>query len=443
MSTTEKTVLTVRELPKSNSLNGRTVTFHSDIVRKVSDYTHGLHDYPAKYIPQIPKWAINYSKLHPGDTVLDPFCGSGTTLVEARLMGIDSYGIDINPLARLLAKAKVTPLCSEEPHSLYKISTDLLKNIAADKDTKEAERYLNLHSNWRYWYDEKTITRLAKIKYNIENFTPSIGKNDKDAENLKQFFLICFSSILKKCSYFDEKQIKVLRSKEKFKAGISDPYEAFKKALNSQVPKMVQFTNKCLETPSCEAKIIGNDAKSIHLPNDSIDLVVTSPPYINAIDYPFAHKYNLLILGLLKPDDYRPHSRDYIGVSERVLLKKTYNDIKLTGDAEIDFLIKKIYDVDKIRAYIMWEYFTDMRTVFKEVYRVLDKDGKFIIVVGSNYIRKNYVPTHLLLKKIAEKEGLLPNIKFFHRIQRRFLGIPRNHTGGVIRDEMVAVFKKA
>jgi hypothetical protein len=81
--------------------------------------------------------------------------------------------------------------------------------------------------------------------------------------------------------------------------------------------------------------------------------------------------------------------------------------------------------------------------VFKEVYRVLDKDGKFIIVVGSNYIRKNYVPTHLLLKKIAEKEGLLPNIKFFHRIQRRFLGIPRNHTGGVIRDEMVAVFKKA
>src|SRR5436309_4526069 len=74
-----------------------------------SNFTHGFHKYPAKYIPEIPRWAIRKFTA-PGESVLDPFCGSGTTNVEARLQGRNSYAIDVDPLARLLTKVKTTPL---------------------------------------------------------------------------------------------------------------------------------------------------------------------------------------------------------------------------------------------------------------------------------------------------------------------------------------------
>ena len=63
--------------------------------------THGIHSYPAKFIPHIPRYIIkNYTK--PKEVVLDQFCGSGTALVEANLLGRNAYGIDINPLSKLM-----------------------------------------------------------------------------------------------------------------------------------------------------------------------------------------------------------------------------------------------------------------------------------------------------------------------------------------------------
>jgi site-specific DNA-methyltransferase (cytosine-N4-specific) len=71
---------------------------------------HGIHPYPAKFIPQIPRALIEL--FHPGDAspVLDPFCGSGTTLAEAFLLGVNSIGVDLHPLATLIAKVKTTPV---------------------------------------------------------------------------------------------------------------------------------------------------------------------------------------------------------------------------------------------------------------------------------------------------------------------------------------------
>src|SRR5437868_4039724 len=77
---------------------------------RTGDGPHGIHPYPAKFIPQIPRALIEL--YHPGDNspVLDPFCGSGTTLVEACAAKIPSVGIDLNPLATLVAKVKTTPM---------------------------------------------------------------------------------------------------------------------------------------------------------------------------------------------------------------------------------------------------------------------------------------------------------------------------------------------
>jgi len=94
--------------------------------------THSIHPYPAKFIPQIPR---NLIKLfHPGDSsvVLDPFCGSGTTLVESIDLGLNAWGIDVNPLACLIARVKTTPLPVKfygiAKRVIYKAKEQLSKN---------------------------------------------------------------------------------------------------------------------------------------------------------------------------------------------------------------------------------------------------------------------------------------------------------------------------
>ena len=151
-------------------------------------------------------------------------------------------------------------------------------------------------------------------------------------------------------------------------------------------------------------------------------------------------------MDLVKPDDYRPHSREYVGVSERVLLKEMFKDLHLTNFQYVDKYIKDIYsenNVDANRAFIMYQYFTGMTKAMSEIHRVLKDNSYFIMVIGSNNIRNRYVPTHELLKNIAEKEiGFSTTTYFYHRMKRKKLGIPRNSTGNVIPDDMVIVFKK-
>jgi DNA modification methylase len=435
----------VRELPLSFK-QGTIFTF-KDI--DTTSFTHGMHVYPAKFVPQIPRWAIRYAKVAVGERVLDPFCGCGTTLVEARLLGINSYGIDINPLARLITRAKVTPLYPEKPELLYAAFEKAMRQIQRDRSeiSIEEQSDVKLHYNWKFWFKEDAMKALIKIKRCIRSFDPPNVSSKNEEKAIRDFFLVCLSSIIKKVSYLDEHQIKVKRSLVKLKKGVPQPVRAFKDAVKKKIPPMLKFTKKCSQYPEATAEVIGEDARSVPLDEQSVDLIVTSPPYINAIDYPFAHKHELFILDLVEPEDYRPHSRNYIGVSERVLLKSMYNDLHLCEYVPVDEYIIKIYskgkDVDKNRAYVIYQYFTSMQVFLKECKRVL-KDGKLAVVfVGDNNIRKLYIPTHILLMKMAEEKfGFETETFLYHRMKQKKLAIPRNATGGEIQTEMAMVLRK-
>ncbi|MFH1840772.1 MAG: DNA methyltransferase, partial [Candidatus Shapirobacteria bacterium] len=95
--------------------------------------THGYHRYPAKFIPQIVSRLVErYTKV--GDLIVDPFGGCGTTLVESKVMGRLSVGVDINPVAVLITKAKITPI---DPERIEKVFTILKGKLDTyDKDTK-------------------------------------------------------------------------------------------------------------------------------------------------------------------------------------------------------------------------------------------------------------------------------------------------------------------
>ena len=442
MTKTSQSYQEVNKIPLDIKKNSK-ITF-SKI--KTTDFTHGIYTYPAKFVPQIAQWAINYTKSKSHDILLDPFCGSGTTLLESKISGINSYGIDKNPIARLVSKVKTTTLFLNESTLLTDTVDQLLHKIKNQKNLVKLENQndVNLHYNWKFWFQEETMRELIHIKRIIRDFNFSSSKKIND--DLVDFFLVSLASSVKKVSYLDERQIKVKKDLEKVKNGTPTPYETFSSISKKNVEMILKLNKKITESSNSTVKIIGDDARDIKLKNNSVDVIITSPPYLNAIDYPFAHKHELFILDLITPNDYRPHSREYIGVSERVLLTKMFNELHLTNISYVDKYIKNIFSknpVDANRAFIIYQYFTNMMKVMSEIHRVLKNNKYFVLVVGSNTIRNRYVPTHELLKKIAEEEiGFTTKTFFYHRMKKKKLGIPRNTTANIIPDDMIMVLQK-
>src|SRR3990167_7213540 len=173
----------------------------SDKTRKDTAYiTHGYHRYPAKFIPQIvSRLAEKYTKE--GDLIVDPFGGCGTTLVESKVMGRPSVGVDINPVAVLITKAKITPI---DPQKTEKAFAALKTKLDAyNKDTKVKAPE---HERIDYWFKPEEKRKLAFIFSEISKL--------KD-QGVRDFFFCGFSNILKNCSIWLQKSNKPTRDFEK------------------------------------------------------------------------------------------------------------------------------------------------------------------------------------------------------------------------------------
>jgi DNA modification methylase len=163
---------------------------------------------------------------------------------------------------------------------------------------------------------------------------------------------------------------------------------------------MIEFSKKCPRDTFI--KVIGKDARTIELPDESVDLAVTSPPYLNAVDYPRAHQLELYWLGLWK-GKLGDLKKIYIGTEQ--VTAKDYSEIRKYGNSRLDELLERIYAIDPKRSFVVYKYFIEMRENFLEVKRVLKPNGYYIVAVADNVIRKIKVPTHEILMDIAQEVG--------------------------------------
>ncbi len=165
---------------------------------------HGIHTYPAMMLPQIARRLIEeYGKE--SKVNLDPFCGSGTVLVESLLHNISSYGVDINPLAILLSKVKTTPL---DPIRLRKAFEQVSEKIWQAKFYPKILREIETPNffNIEYWFKPKVIRELSYIKRVIEDISD---------EEIRNFFYIAFSETVRKASNTRSSEYKLFRIPEK------------------------------------------------------------------------------------------------------------------------------------------------------------------------------------------------------------------------------------
>src|SRR3989344_809103 len=251
----------------------------SDKTRKDTSYiTHGYHRYPAKFIPQIvSRLADKYTKE--GDLIVDPFGGCGTTLVESKIMGRPSVGVDINPVAVLITKAKITPIDPVKVEKSFALLKGRIETYNENTRVKALE-----HERIDYWFKPEEKRKLAFIFAEI----PKIKDQD-----VQDFFFCGFSNILKNCSIWLQKSNKPTRDFEKKP---SEPTKTFLK----QIKMMLRGNTRLFEMLSekgylkVPSKVICTHARTIPAKDNSVSLIVTSPPYVTSYEYADLHQLTAL-----------------------------------------------------------------------------------------------------------------------------------------------------
>ncbi len=405
--------------------------FGKYIGKQVSYATHGIHRYPAKFIPQIPGYCIqSYSKV--GDKVLDPFMGSGTTLLESYMLGRDSYGVDIHPLANMIAKVKTTPV---DPRRLRGSADALLESVRSDGEDNSG--LAPEIPNRDHWFRPEVLADLATIKKHIWR----MKRGDQ-----QDFFKICFSSIIRKMSNSDADSLipEVTTFRKKLDEQGKTSFEAIPKFENTVRNKILDaeelwrisghVEERYRSAPSVQ--IIGKDARDISLEDSSVDLAVTSPPYASAVHYVSVHKLEMFWLDLMP--DMAKLDGQVVGTS-RAYVSEYRPWEPRTGVPELRSVMDELMEKEKKSAYIVYKYFDDMRRNFCEVNRVLKRRGVYCVVVGENTFRKVRIPTYRILAHIAGRCGFELERSYVYDVINRHLDIPRWNDSRIERDHILVM----
>lgn len=355
--------------------------------------------------------------------MLDPFCGTGTVMVEAMRNGWDSIGVDINPVAALIAKVKTTILSGGKLREDLEFIKDLFSDLG--KANIQTPKFKNLN----FWFDEETIEILAKIKFCVDK------TSDKDTAD---FFKVIFSSIVKDVSRADPRIYVPVLPKKGYKTTISSPWLLFKNKAEIGIKQMTDFSN-LLRKPFPSCKVYCEDVRNFKYGCGDIDLIITSPPYISAQKYVRSVRLQAYWLG------YEAEVQQRIE-EETIGTEKTrsayYSSLRLTGHGDLDELLKKIHCKDKERAGIMSKYFIDMERALKQLFSILNSDGVLVLIIGTNTVAKYQVDTNKFLTKICEDVGFSVERIMKDKIVSRGLMTRRNTTAGIIDYEWVIQMRK-
>jgi len=363
-------------------------------------FTHAYHRYPAKFIPQIVRKLIEDYAPNNTQVVCDPFGGCGTTLVEAKLLGHKSIGFDINPVAKLITQTKTTPI---KPRTLANNRNKFLEYYKT-----MTPNFTNRHERIAYWFDEETIQELDKIYFAI--------KKIKDY-NTRRFFLCAFSHNLKNCSRWLMKSIKPTIDKNKV---IPNPLESFLRHLDSMIKKNEQFYSELIKSgyEKVSAKMYRRDStKKLPLDSNSIDLIITSPPYVTSYEYADLHQLSLLWFGddpkhFKKwnrfSDEFIDFRRNFIGTSSK---REKSGDFNSTI---AELIVNDLLQVERPLAIDVANYFLDMKKVFAEMYRILKPNGKACIIIGNTNLRGIEISNAQVAAEQMQRSGF-KKIEFIKR----------------------------
>jgi DNA modification methylase len=367
------------------SLLSRDLTFKGE---KTNYASHNLHAFAAKFPPQLPRLFIR-ELTRPGEVVLDPMVGSGTAIVEAVLAGRHAIGVDLDPLAVLIAQVKSMRLnLARCVHLGSRLLQETKKSLSSG-GSKELSCYYSPQALefFKYWFKPHTVAELQALIQAINRIRePAI----------RSFFRVVFSSTIITKSGGVTRARDLAHSRPHRDENKQIPRSALD-AFRLRLHKAIVSMENLVET-SAHAHVVRGDARSLPLRDDSVQLIVTSPPYAaNAIDYVRAHKFSLIWFGY-EPKSLSELRRNYIGAEVR---SQNLGFASETANRVLNTLQRE----DGSRAAVVAHYFSEMDTTLSEMLRVLSPGRAAILVVGSSIIRGVHIKAPKVLAELAESAG--------------------------------------
>lgn len=421
-------------------------------LKSVDRLTHMIHPYPAKLLARIPYFFLSSRTLSkPGDIVLDPFCGSGTVLLEAIVAGRQAFGADSNPLARLISEVKTHILDTNRLQKVFNMLRRQMSRLTTSNNHRPDVVNLN------YWFYPHVIAQLTAIRSAVD------GISNPD---IRAFFLVAFSYCVRRVSLADPRlSVPVKLQPNQYaknhwlykktltrlrKLRRMNVFAEFSAAVAENIRRMETLSNT-LKT-KCSASVISSDARHLineyspHLPTGerlregSVNMIITSPPYAGAQKYVRTSSLNLGWLGLCESSHLAALERKMIG---REHYWQTDHEHGLsTGLDDADRMIQAVRHISPLRAHIFAQYLVDMRHSFIESARVLKRDGYLVLVAGSNTVCGRAFPTWRFLQETAMQTGFDLVFSLVDRIRSRCLMTKRNGSAALIPSETVTLFRR-
>jgi DNA modification methylase len=370
------------------------------------EFTHGIHVYPARMVPQIAR-ALIQRFSEPGQTVLDPFCGSGTVLLEALLANRRGIGVDINPLATLIAQVKTTSFDTETLLSELRKLEERIRSRAYDIESGKTSipvRIFEKQKQIDHWFKPVAQEHLTIIREVVEEHC---------SPQTKQFFRVIFSDTVRKISNTRDNEYKLYRlSPKDLEEYEPDGIRTFLQFSRDAIKGMKQLHEEMNDKTALTPRILLDDFTKVDFGDEQFDLMVTSPPYGDSqttVGYGQFSKYSLLWLG----EEYASNittSSDMLGGKQRKdrvhspTLKQQLKEIR---ENETDLKNK--------REKVVNSFFADYQDCVLKVFEVLKDRGVACFVVGNRSVREVRIRMDLITKEIGEFYG------FTH-----YLTIPRN-----------------
>lgn len=383
--------------------------------------THGIHEYRGKFFPQLVRALINISGTKPGGIVVDPMSGSGTTAVEAALMGCKGLGLDMNPLSTFLGNVKCELLAADPKRveTAYRAIRDTL--LQPEPHGRAQLTYFSSlpepdQAYLKQWFAAEVLASLDEIALQIKKVKYLPARN---------LMWVALSNILRSVSWQKNEDLRV-RKDIRLDVEI-DPKKEFLEELGRSVRAVLAFLYQERQAPAIQPQIDAGDARTCAAHwqelEGKVDVVITSPPYATALPYLDTDRLSLCYLGLLPRPEHRNRDLLMIGnreVSERTRL--TYlQRLKDEGEllpSSVRMLISKIeklnQDTDagfrrRNLPALLAKYFFDMRDVINSTFKLL-KPGSFsFVVVGNNHTvaggTRVDISTARLLAEIANSLG--------------------------------------
>lgn len=391
-------------------------------------YTHVFHQYPAMFIPQVARRLIqSYSRE--GDTICDIFCGSGTALVEAKLLGRNGWGIDLNPHAIFLAKSKTYLI---NPPLLQKEYFEILNRFRKiSTEDVQVPNFFNID----YWFKPNVAKELAKLKAAI---------NAIEDAAVQRFFLLAFSHTARAASNTRGGEFKLFRlPAEKLEKHNPSVLRIFREKTEQNISGAAEFYRDA-KRENWVKIIEGDSTRDNGIPEESVDLIITSPPYGDSrttVAYGQFSRLSMQWLNLVG-DERLQIDNEMLGGKP---VKELTNNLP---SRHLRNTINEVAGLDEKRAREVLSFYLDLEKAMGQADRILKPKKYFCLVIGNRTVKGVRIPTDFIIAELGENMGFKPRDIFVRHIPNKRMpkrNSPTNIAGELsetMNEESIVVLQK-